>query len=331
MPDHHRASKPRRRGLWWPYIVLVLAFAAWSLVWVLLRIQIEGAIDRTSADLRKTGHEVSWSKRTIAGYPFRFEIQLTDVKLAEPSGWGLAAPDLKAVAAAYAVDHWVFVAADGLTLSRPGSSPVGIRGQVLRASIADARAAPRFSFEGRKLTFQPHSGGDSFPFISADLAEIHLRPRDADRGELLWRLEGVQTRRAGIFAQVAPLAPLTLRMAADVDKRSQLTGPDWAGSVRRWSDADGTANVTQLLASVGDVSVIAKGGPLTVADDGRLRGELRLTVRQGAAALAALGAAQGVESDTAAGATGDAVLPLSFGAEGSRIGPIRIGPAPRIY
>lgn len=329
MPDHQPASKPRRRGLWWPYIALALVFAVWSLAWLVLRERIEDNIDRTSSSLRTSGYDISWKTRTVTGYPFRFEIEMTDVKAAEPSGWGIAAPNLKAVAAAYKIDHWVFVAPGGLTLWRPASGPVDIKAEVLRASIADARNAPRFSFEGTKLTFKPRHGADPFPFTGAERAEIHLRPKGPDSNELLWRLENAQTQRTGILAQIAPLAPFSLRMSADIDKRSLFTGKDWADSVRHWSEAGGSINVTQMLASIGEVSVNAKGGPLTVGYDGRLRGALGLTFRQGGAALAALSAMQRI--DPGAVQTDGAQLQLTFEAGTATIGPVRIGPSPRVY
>lgn len=340
MPDDILPSKPRRRGLWWPYVALIIGLAGWSLVWLVLRGQIENNIDRTATTLRDTGYAISWKARRISGYPFRFEIEMTDVKAAEPSGWGLAAPRLKAVAAAYEIDHWVFVADDGVTLWRPASGPVDIGAEVMRASIADARRAPRFSLEGRKLTFKPRAGEDAFPFTAAEGLEIHLRPKDGDGTELLWRLDGAATRRSGLFAQVAPLAPLSVRLGAHLDKRGQFKGRDWADAVRNWTAAGGAITVDQLQASVGDVSVTAKGGPLTVGYDGRLRGELGLTFRQGAAALAALGAVQGVDptaaaaAATVAGARGygeGAQLQLGFEAGSSTIGPVRIGAAPRVY
>jgi hypothetical protein len=293
MPDADIPSKPRRRiGLWAPYVAVALAFAAWSLFWLVLKGQIEDRIDRESANLRTSGYEASWKARQVSGYPFRFEVELTDARIAEPSGWGVAASSLKAVAAAYRIDHWVFVAPDGLTLSRPTAGEVQVTAEVLRASIADAGKAPRISFEGRKLAFQPQRGADAFPFTAANLVEFHLRPQDGDRSEMLWRMEGAQTRRTGFFAQIAPLAPLSFRLSGELSDRSKFTGRDWTDAVRNWTEAGGSANIKQMLASVGDVSLSAKGGPLTVAYDGRLRGDLNITLRQGAAALAALGASQ---------------------------------------
>lgn len=342
MPDDAMPSKrrPRRWGLFAPYIALVLAAAAWSLFWLVLKSQVEETLIRESANLRTSGYEASWKTLAIGGYPFRIEVEMTEPNIVEPYGWGVSAPRLKAVANAYEIGKWTLVAPEGLVLWRPTAGKVTVAGQALRASVADLAKAPRIAFEGEKVTFTPQRGAEPYPFTAAERIDFHLRAVDGDKAQVQWSLRGAQARRTGVFAQIAPLAPLTLNLNAELSHRSALQGRDWAQSVRAWTDKGGSATVGQFLASVGDVSLSASGGPLTVAPDGRLRGSLDLSLRQGAAAIAALGAAQALDPSIARSAAtvaqsrtdqGTGELQLNFEAGITTLGPVRLGPAPRVY
>jgi hypothetical protein len=321
MPALSDPSKPRRWGLWLPYILLAAALVAWSAYWLVLKSQVEGRLDQEAESLRRAGYEVAWSRRSIGGYPFRFEVKLDEVRLKEPSGWGLSTARLEAMAAAYQPDLWVVVAPAGLRLSRPDAGEVDVEAEVLRASLANLRAEPRLSLEGRGLRFTPRAGAKPFLFTSAKVLQFHLRPGVADRADLFWSVEDAETLRTGMLAQIAPLAPLNVKLAATLSKRNALHGADWPGAVRAWTAAGGEAQVGEMRLSIGETALTAKGGPLTVDDDGRLRGGLDLSLHQGSGILSRLGAGQL-----------DGRGPrLTFTNGKTVIGPLQIAPAPRIY
>ena len=58
MPDDIAPRKPSRRrwGLWAPYADVILAFAAWSVVWVVVRSQVEDGIVREAASVIHGGN-----------------------------------------------------------------------------------------------------------------------------------------------------------------------------------------------------------------------------------------------------------------------------------
>jgi hypothetical protein len=334
MPDAvPRGKPPRRWGLFAPYILLLAAIAAWSVFWLVLRSQLEEGLVRQARDLRTSGYEASWKAMKIGGYPFRLEVELTDLKIAEPSGWGVAAPTLQAEANAYAPKTWVFVAPAGLTLYRPAIGGVVMTGQAIRASYSDVGEGPRIAFQGDRLVFATPTarGTEPFAFTAIDRVDFHLRPAAGDTAQFALTLDGAQTRRAGIFAQIAPLAPLSMTLETELTKASGFAGRDWSTQVRAWTAQGGQANVHQLLVAIGNVSLSAQGGPLTVEADGRLHGSLALQLRQGAPALTALGAAQGIDTLAAIAAASLGSLPLTFGGGDTNLGPLRVGPAPRIY
>ncbi|MEI9906219.1 MAG: DUF2125 domain-containing protein [Asticcacaulis sp.] len=96
----------------------VIAFAAWSGYWFYVAHQIEGRIKSHQDALVQQGYQVSFDPYHVGGYPFRMFVQLNNVTVIAPSGRGLASPRLEAEANAYALDKWVLVAPQGLTLYR---------------------------------------------------------------------------------------------------------------------------------------------------------------------------------------------------------------------
>src|SRR5579863_4497633 len=87
--------KPRRLGLYLPWGALVVFAAGWSLAWLWMMGQTQSRLDAGAASLRKAGWTVAWDGRHIGGYPFRLDVDFTDLRLADPSGWAMALPAVK--------------------------------------------------------------------------------------------------------------------------------------------------------------------------------------------------------------------------------------------
>src|SRR4030081_1786598 len=83
MPDMSPA--PRRRPLWrlfiMPVLVLVAAIA-WSGFWFYAASEVEVKADAWRAQEAKAGRVYDCGKRSVAGYPFRFEVRCEDASVA---------------------------------------------------------------------------------------------------------------------------------------------------------------------------------------------------------------------------------------------------------
>ena len=130
MPEAAVPIKPRRWGLYAPFVVLAIAAVVWSLFWVQMRSQVLSAMDMRVQALRQAGYQLDWKSRKLDGYPFRLDITLTEVQVRDPSGWGLDMPRLEAEAYLHSAGHWVMAAPDGLTLARPLAGRLTVRGEV---------------------------------------------------------------------------------------------------------------------------------------------------------------------------------------------------------
>jgi hypothetical protein len=320
-----------------PYILLGLAIMGWSAGWMVLRGQMEQRMDQAAADLRKAGFEVAWKERKVAGYPFRFYVTLTEARLREPSGWALDMPVLKAEASALRLKHWMIVASDGAVVTRPVSGGLRVTGKALRASfVATDAPLPRIAVEGVQLIFTPEPGARPFALSKAEKLEFHLVPGGKDEAALL-------AAAGGLTARLAGEKPVSVLWDSLLSQRDDLIGPDWPQAVRHWTGAGGTMTLRKGGLTLGDTSLGMGSGSLTVGVDGRLRGSLDAQLTRGSGALLAMGETGLIEPNGAQIAAAvvqarelmsdgkSAQATISFEAGRTTLGPVAIGPAPKVY
>lgn len=326
MPDLTRVRKPPRRfWLFAPYVVVLVAAVIWSLAWVLVSQTIAERMDAGAADLRARGWTVSWASRTISGFPFRLDVSLTSPRIAEPSGWAVAAPRLDGEAYLYAPGHWIAVAPQGLTLTRPRRGAVTLSGHALRASLVGVGQAqiPRISVEGIKLAFTPAPGSTPLPVVACDRLGLYLRPLDGDRAEVQLRLDKATPTLGGLLSRLDAARPIGLVWDQTLTRAQALHGPSWPAAVRAWSAAGGELTRSFGAVSASDWTLTIKSGQLTVDAGGYPEGDLALDLGHAGAAPAWL------RPVVALAPLFKGRLTLKDGAV--RLGPFRIAAAPRVF
>ncbi|MCR5877204.1 DUF2125 domain-containing protein [Phenylobacterium sp. J367] len=341
----HDLPPPRKRsrlGLYLPFAIALVVVIGWSVLWLWARGEARARMDASVAQLKAAGYDVSWKERGIGGYPLRLNITLTEARVREPSGWGLEAPVLEGQAYMHAPTHWMLAAPQGLTFVRPIGGPVVVKGEVIRASLKDLdKRPPSFSLQGAKLIFQPTAGAQPFGLEAAELVELHLRPGPDDEGLLAAEVKNGKARLSGLLGRIAADKPVQIIWNSRLTKMSSFEGSDWPTAVRRWSDAGGQMRVVQAGVTAGDALLGSNSGLLNVGTDGRLRGMLDVTLKQAPRALGAM-SQTGVIQPEAAGAAaavaearegaGDvARVTINFQAGQTTLGPVAVGPAPKVY
>lgn len=342
LPDPAPVRKPSRLGLYLPFAALGVLIVLWSGLWVWARGEALSRMDQAVSGLTSAGYQVGWGKREIGGYPFRLDITLTDAEVRAPSGWALQAPVIEGEAYLHAPTHWLIAAPQSVTFVRPQAGPVKVTGKLIRASVShfDQRP-PSFDFEGVNLVFQPAPGAQPFSLSAADRVEFHLRQGPDDEGGVFFNVDAGKARLAGLFARIAGDKPISIVWNATLTKMSAFSGRDWPDAVRRWTAAGGQMNVRQAGVTAGDALIGASAGSLTVGSDGRVRGVLPVTLRQAPRALGAMGESGVMSPETAQaaatvaqareGANQTAQATLNFEAGRTTLGPVAIGPAPKVY
>lgn len=340
LPERTPSRKPRWIGLWGPFALAGMIIIGIAAAWFWMRGEVVRRMD-AAASAAPAGWTLAWGQRRISGFPFRLDVDLTDARVREPSGWGVAAPRLKAEAFIFAPLHWVAVAPDGAVLTRRRGGPVLIRAKVLRASLSEPdRNPPRFSLEGIGLTFSTDVGGSPFLLRSAEEAHLHTRAGPDDQGAIYLEIDRASAQLSGLMARIAENKPLTLIADATYDHASAFSGQSWTDAARSWRAAGGRLTVRRLSLLAGEAELQARSGELSIGPDGRLRGTLPIALKQASRTLQAMASENAVKPEVARSAqaavgaeqAGPVVsLPLAFQAGQTTLGPVALGPAPRIY
>jgi hypothetical protein len=334
-------KKPRRLWLFAPYAVLALLLLGWGAYWFVARTTLERGLDAQAEALRGAGYVVELGDRRVEGFPFRMKIHLADARIAAPSGWAISAPGLTGEAYLHGLDHWVLVAPQGLNITRPEGGGLAVRGEALRASIAGVSKAPwRIVLQGTKLVFTPDAGARPFSLAAADRLEFYLKPMPSGAdGAALLILQGGKATPGTVLQRLAGDGVVAASLDARLIHPEAFHGQDWGAAVRSWAAAGGTATDVEGVVSGGPATARAKGGTLGAGSDGRLVGAIPLELNRAAPTLSALADANALDASAASSAAAVAAaraqgqastLNLVFQAGATTLGPVRIGPAPKV-
>lgn len=341
-----------RAGLFNPFVLLLVLLAGWTLWWFYLAGQVEDRLNAGAESLRQDGWQIVYTGESVSGWPFRTRVEADNVSVTAPSGHALAAPELVAEANAWNPDKWVLIATDGLTLTRAGKGKVGIRGDVIRASVGGlTQRWPNVAVELARPVFTAHSGAEAFPISRAGRAEFYLRPHLAPTGspgaetsvDVLVRLIDAEGRSGGPVEGMAQNGKLTARIETVIEKADRLTGADATGIFSAWTRAGGRFVDVRGEMSAGQSRATLSSAALSARPDGRLEGQVALTAvkplpaiaglaRSGSGVVNRTGAAGAAAASAIAGGAGDEVdLTLVFRDGRTFLGPFALAPAPKLF
>ena len=344
--------RPRRAGLFTPFVLLLIVLAGWTAWWIYLARQVDQRLDGQAAALRQAGWTVAYVDDGVSGWPFRTRVELDNVIVKAPSGQAFTAPQLAAEANAWDPTKWVIVASDGLTLDRAGKGKVGVNGRALRASVHGlTQRWPNIAVEMVEPVFTPHSGAEVFPISRADKVEFYMRPHLAPAGtpgaedsvDVLLRLIDAEGRAGGPVQGMAQNGKLTAQIEAVIEDADRLSGADAAGIFSAWSRAGGRFTGVRGELAAGESRATLSSEVLAAGPDGRLEGQLALTAVKPLAAIAGLagsrsgsvnrvGAAGAVAATAAAGVGQEDInLLLVFRDGRTFLGPFALAPAPKLF
>jgi hypothetical protein len=281
---------PRRRPLWRLFIMpvlLLIAAAAWSAFWFYAASQVEVSADAWRAQEAKSGRVYDCAKRSVAGFPFRLEVrcQGATVSLASQTA-GAQAPitaklgEILIVAQVYDPKLLIAEFAAPATLAERGApASLAVNWSKARSSVVGLPAVPqRASIVFDDAEIDRVDASAQTPLARAGHIELHGRlaegsPADHPVIEAVLKLEG------GTVQGVHPL----LAQPFDADVRTMLTGlqdfapKPWPQRFRELQQAGGHVEIVQSRIAQGDVVAIA-AGTLGLSAQGRLDGELQMTV-----------------------------------------------------
>jgi hypothetical protein len=284
---------PRRRPLWRLFIMpilLVVAAAAWSAFWFFAASQVDVKADAWRAQEAKSGRVYDCAKRSVAGFPFRLEVRCDGASVTLLSQTAAQAATQAPITAQLGEILVVAQVYDPKLLIAEFTAPATIsdrgrqRSMIVNWSKAHSSVVGLPAIPQRaSITFDDPSvnrvdGPVQAPLAGAKHIELHGRLAE---GSALDRpvIETVLQIAGGSVQGVHPL----LVQPFDADARTMLSGlkdfspKPWPERFREIQAAGGHVEIVQSRIAQGDLIAVA-AGTLGLTADGRLDGELQMTV-----------------------------------------------------
>ncbi len=284
---------PRRRPLWRLFIMpilLLIAAAAWSAFWFFAASQVDVRADAWRAQEAKSGRVYDCAKRSVAGFPFRLEVRCDGASVTLLSQTAARAATQAPITAqlgqilvvAQVYDPKLLIAeftAPATISDRGRQTSMIVNWNKAHSSVVGLPAVPqRASITFDDASINRVDGPVQAPVAGAKHVELHGRLAE---GSALDRpvIETVLRIAGGSVQGLHPL----LVQPFDADVRTMLSGlkdfspKPWPERFREIQAAGGHVEIVQSRIAQGDLIAVA-AGTLGLTADGRLDGELQMTV-----------------------------------------------------
>ncbi|HTE98511.1 MAG TPA: DUF2125 domain-containing protein [Bradyrhizobium sp.] len=284
---------PRRRPLWRLFIMpilLLIAAAAWSAFWFFAASQVDVRADAWRAQEAKSGRVYDCAKRSVAGFPFRLEVRCDGASvtlLSQTAAQAAAQAPITAqlgeiLVVAQVYDPKLLIAeftAPATISDRGRQTSMIVNWNKAHSSVVGLPAVPqRASITFDDASIDRVDGPVQAPVAGAKHVELHGRLAE---GSALDRpvIETVLQIAGGSVQGLHPL----LVQPFDADVRTMLSGlkdfspKPWPERFREIQAAGGHVEIVQSRIAQGDLIAVA-AGTLGLTADGRLDGELQMTV-----------------------------------------------------
>jgi hypothetical protein len=301
------ARSRSRSARWraWRYIGTLVLFAAliggWSWLWHYTAGQAEAAIDGWRAREAKAGRVFTCGSQTIGGYPFRIEVNCDKASAlfrSNQSPVEIKTSGILIAAQIYQPDLLISEFHGPLTVAEPGQAPgIVVNWKLFQSSVRGTPAAPeRMSLVFDKPVVDRVAGGVQQKLLQAKHIEIHGRIADgsaANRPVIEIALQLDQASAPSLHP--AAVQPVDADITAVLRGLNDFSPKPWPQRFREMQAAGGRIDISQARVQQGETIAIG-GGSLSLNADGRLEGQLRVTIAGLEPFLTAIGAQQMVQA-----------------------------------
>ncbi len=281
---------PRRRSLWRLFIMPVLLFIAaiaWSAFWLYAASKVDETAEAWRAREAKSGRLYECAKRSLAGFPFRFEVGCSgaSVALVSQTAGAPQAPitvklsDILVVAQVYDPKLLIAEFTAPATISGPDQLSLTVNWSKARSSIVGLPAVPqRAAIVFDDPAIDRVNASVQTPLARARHVELHARLAEGSAQDRPV-IETALQIAGGSLRELHPL----LAEPFDADVRTRLSGlkdfspKPWPERFREIQAAGGHVEIVQSRIAQGDLVAVA-AGTLGLNAAGRIDGELQMTV-----------------------------------------------------
>jgi hypothetical protein len=312
-----RSARRRNRRYIGMLVLCVVLIGGWSWLWHYAAGQAEVAIEGWRAREAKSGRVYTCGSQSIGGYPFRIEVNCDKAAAQFRSNQPpveIKTSGMLIAAQIYQPNLLITEFHGPLTIADPGKSPNIVANWKLgQSSVRGTPSAPeRVSLVFDGPVVDRINGGTRENLLHARRIEIHGRIVEGSAAsypviEIVTRL----TRAAAPTLHPAASHPIDADISALLRGLKDFSPKPWSVRFREMQAAGGRIDITQARVQQGETIAVGSGS-LSLNANGRLEGQLRVTVAGLEPFLASINAEQAVQTspdmDKVAGAL-DRLLP----------------------
>jgi len=293
----------RRTGIRYAILLfLVLALiAGWSAVWKLAAGKAETAIEGWRAREAKAGRIYACGSQTVGGYPFRIEVNCERTSALFQSNQPpveVKTDSILVAAQIYQPGLLISEFHGPLTAGEPGKPPeITADWKLAQSSVRGTPAAPeRVSLLFDQPAVDRMDGTTRQNLLRAKRVEIHGRIAEGSAAnkpviEIVTQL----TQATAPTLHPAAAQPIDADVTAMLRGLNDFSPKPWPARFREIQAAGGRIDITKARVQQGDILATGSGA-LSINSNGRLEGELRITMAGVDQFLAAMGVQQRVQS-----------------------------------
>ena len=293
----------RRTGLRYAILVFIVValIAGWSGFWKFAADKAQSAVEGWRAREARAGRIYSCGSQNVGGYPFRIEVDCDRASALLSSSHPpveLKTRNLVVVAQVYQPGLLVSEFRGPLTVGEPGKPPELVaEWKLAQSSVRGTPSAPE---RGSLVFDQPAvdrvNGDMRQNVLRAKHVEIHGRMAEgsaANRPVIEVALQLDQASAATLHPAAAQ--PFDATVTALLRGLNDFSPKPWPVRFREVQAAGGRIDITKARVHQGEILAVGTGS-LSLNDNGRLEGELRVTIAGLEQFLAAIGAQQKVQT-----------------------------------
>ncbi len=280
-------AAPRRRL--WPVFVMpglvVLLAIGWSVFWYVASSEIGRQFDGWQAREAKAGRVYKCGDLSVGGYPFRFEVSCANASASLSSQTPSQAPiearvaRILAVAQVYNPKLMIAEFTSPATIVPQGGQSLTARWSLAQASVFGLPEEPqRVALVFDNPAVERIVSSVQSPFMHAKHVELHGRIAEGsvnDHPVVDAALELDGATAEGLHPLAAQ--PFDLTATARLRGLANFAPRPWPERFREIQQANGSVELVNSRVQQGDIIAVASG-TLGISPQGRLDGELKMTV-----------------------------------------------------
>jgi len=282
------------------FVVLALV-AGWTGLWKFAADRVQQTLDGWRAREAASGRVYSCGSQSVGGFPFRFEVDCADATVllrGNKPPLEAKAAGLLVVAQIYQPNLLISEFTGPFSIAEPGHPVEFIANWTLgQSSLRGTPAAPeRISVVFERASLDRMVGDAEVNVLHAKRIELHGRIAEGSAArhpviEMVLRL----SQASAPSLHPAAVQPVDADITAVLRGLKDFAPKSWPARLRELQAAGGSIDIARMRVTQGETLAVG-GGTLSLNGNGRLDGQLRITVAGLDPFLASINAEQMVQS-----------------------------------